>query len=305
MSEHMSRRGLLGASLAAAAAGGLSRAALAADRPIPPELLPAGAGRKFKLGLVTYNIAPDWDVPTLISRCKDLGIAGVELRTTHKHNVEPSLGKAERETVRKQFADSPVRLWSLGSTCEYHAGDPAVVARNIEDTKRFIQLAADVGAKAVKVRPNGLSKELGEEKTLEQIGRSLRTCGEAAMSLGIEIACEMHGLSTQEPPRMRRIMEVADHPAVGVTWNSNGVDIKGGSVRESFQLMQRWIRNVHINDLISGYPYREFFTLLRGIGYDRYTMMELQALQSKEPKDILRFLAYYKALWEELSKPAR
>ena len=49
----------------------------------------AAAPRKgLKLGTVTYNIAKDWDLPTLIKNLTDVGLDGVELRTTHKHGVE-------------------------------------------------------------------------------------------------------------------------------------------------------------------------------------------------------------------------
>lgn len=64
---------------------------------------------------------------------------------------------------------------------------------------------------------------------------------------------------------MRKIMDCADHKNVGVTWrNSNGTDVKNGSVKESFDLLSKFIRCCHINELIGGYPYRELFSLLRG-----------------------------------------
>jgi sugar phosphate isomerase/epimerase len=64
----------------------------------------------MKLGLVTYNMAKDWDLPTLIEKCRSTGFEAVELRTTHAHGVEPSLSAAERQAVRRQFEGSGVRL---------------------------------------------------------------------------------------------------------------------------------------------------------------------------------------------------
>src|SRR5437773_11190195 len=81
----------------------------------------------FKLGLVTYNLANSWDVPTIIKNCEATGFEAVELRTTHKHGVEPTLEKAARAEVRKRFADSKVRLLSLGSVCEFHSPKPEAV----------------------------------------------------------------------------------------------------------------------------------------------------------------------------------
>lgn len=146
-------------------------------------------GNQMKLGLVTYNIANKWDVPTIIEKCKAIGIEGVELRTTHAHGVEPSLSKAERKEVRKRFEDAGIILWGLGTVCEYHSDDRAVVEQNIETCKAFVLLAEDVGATGVKVRPNGLQlgKGIPEEQTIEQIGLALRNCGSFAAEHGVEI----------------------------------------------------------------------------------------------------------------------
>ena len=42
----------------------------------------------MKLGTVTYNLARNWDISTIIKRCSATGFKGVELRTTHAHKVE-------------------------------------------------------------------------------------------------------------------------------------------------------------------------------------------------------------------------
>jgi len=175
-----------------------------------------------KLGLVTYMIASQWDVPTLIARCTELGYRGVELRTTHAHGVELSLSAQERKEVRARFADSDVVLWGLGTICEYHAVERAEVERNIEETKAFVRLAADVGARGVKVRPNGFHEEAGipKEKTLEQIGLAYRTCGEFARDYGVELWMEVHGRGTSDPRHMRTIVEVADHDNCFICWNT-------------------------------------------------------------------------------------
>ena len=129
---------------------------------------------KLKLGLVTYNLGRNMDLPTLISNCEKTGFEGVELRTTHAHKVEVNLSASEREEVKKRFADSPVILVSLGSAFEFQMPDQEVLAKNIRETKEYIQLAHDVGASAVKVRPNGLPADVPKEKTLEQIGKAFR-----------------------------------------------------------------------------------------------------------------------------------
>src|SRR4029077_9290915 len=108
------------------------------------------------------------DVPTILKVCKSVGLSPVELRTTHKHGVEPSLSKDERKGVRQRFADAGVEIWGCGSVCEFHSPDPAVVKKNIETCKDFVQLAADIGGRGVKIRSNSPPKDVAGRKTLEE-----------------------------------------------------------------------------------------------------------------------------------------
>ncbi|MBI4877470.1 MAG: sugar phosphate isomerase/epimerase [Acidobacteria bacterium] len=252
----------------------------------------------MKLGAVTYNVLKDWDVETIITKLEAAGFEAVELRTEHKHGIEPSISAEEREKVRKRFERSKVRLLSFGSTCEFHSPDPAVRAKHVETGKRFIELAHDTGAWGVKVRPNGLPKEVPPETTIKNIAACLRELGDYGAGRGVEIWMEVHGRETSVPRVCADIMKQTRHQQVGLCWNSNPNDIVNGSVRQTFQLLRPWIKSAHINDLASpAYPWRELFTLMRESKYDRYTLMEIG--ESKEPE---RFLAYYRALWTELNR---
>ena len=259
---------------------------------------------KFQLGLVTYNVPKDWDLPTILRVCKQTGVAAVECRTTHKHGVEPSLSAAQRRDVKKQFADSGVVFWGSGSVCEFHSPDPAVVRKNVEDCKRFVDLVRDLGGKGVKVRPNGVAKGHTPEQACDQIGKALIDCGKAAADAGVEIWVEVHGNPTSQPKLMRRIMDACGHPAVGVCWNSNPTDLVNGSIAEGFELLAKFIRSCHINDLENDragkYPYRDLFRRLAGIGYDRYTLCEYG--KAFDPVAGEEFLKKYRARWDELCR---
>jgi sugar phosphate isomerase/epimerase len=250
-----------------------------------------------RLGLVTYQLGAKWDLGTLIGNCAATGFEGVELRTTHAHAVEVTLGPDERRRVRRAFEDSPVALVGLGTALEYHALEPEVVRRNVAQTKEHVGLAHELGAAGVKVRPNGHHEAAGvpRARTIEQIGRALRECGEFAADLGVEVRLEMHA-TMAEGPDVRRIMEVADHPQVRVCWNSNPVDVDGGSVAAAFEQVADRIALVHLHDLYDpAYPYRELFGLLRQRGYAGFCCAEIDA--SPDP---LRVMRYYRALFDAL-----
>ncbi len=251
----------------------------------------------MQLGAVTYNVLKDWDIEKIITTLEATGFSGVELRTEHAHKVEPSIGTEEREKVKLRFARSKVRLVSFGTTCEFHSPDAAVRRKQVETAKTFIDLAHDTGAWGIKVRPNGLPKEVSVDTTIGNIGACLKELGDYGNGKGVEIYMEVHGRETQVPPIAARIMKAANHSNVGACWNSNPTDVINGSVRQSFDLLRPFIKHVHINELAGPYPYRELFKLLRESKYDRYTLCEAQ--ESKEPE---RFLRWYAALWNELNR---
>jgi len=251
----------------------------------------------MQLGAVTYNLLKDMDLETLIRTLEATGFAAVELRTTHKHGVEVTLSAEERAKVKARFAASKVRLLSYGSTCEFHAADAAVRRQNVEMGKKWVDLAHDTGAWGVKVRPNGFPPGVSREATIQNIGDCLRELGEYGKGRGVEIWLEVHGRETQLPVHAAAMMKATGHPSVGLCWNSNGPDVIDGSVKQNFELLRPWIKHCHINELISGYPYRELFALLRASGYDRYTLAECPENPQTE-----RFMKYYRALWMELNR---
>jgi sugar phosphate isomerase/epimerase len=247
----------------------------------------------MKLGTVTYNLAQDWDIETIIKNCEAAQFQGVELRTTHAHKVEVNLGKDERDRVRKRFADSAVELMGLGSAFDYHTPDQGKLRSDIAATKEYILLAHDVGAGGVKVRPNGLPKEVPKEKTLEQIGKALRELGEFGDSHGIVIRLEVHGPLTSLLPNIKAIMDAADHKNVGVCWNSNQSDLDGDGFDHNFNLVKDKIFSVHLRDLfLEEYPFRKLFTRLNEIQFTGYCLAEIPS--STDP---VRVMKYFRALW--------
>jgi len=293
MLNHLTRRDMIRTGLAAA--GLLAAGAI---RPLSAGAAEAAAGPAkglFHLGTVTYMIGAQMDLPTLISVCEKSGMEGVELRTTHKHGVEPSLDAAGRAKVRETFGKTKLKLVALGTTCEFHSPDPAVVKKNIAECGEFVKLAVDVGAPLVKVRPNGFVKGLTPEESLKQIGKAVAECGELAKDKGIVIVVEMHG-GVSDATSMAKIMEACKHPSCGLCWNSNAGDAKTGSVKANFDLVKQWLKHCHVRELTKDdYPWQELMTCFKGIGYTGYTMLE-----TSTKEDPVEYLKKQRAAWEKM-----
>lgn len=239
----------------------------------------------MQFGLVTYLWAQYWDLPTIITNCEKAGFAGVELRTQHAHGVETSLNSAQRADVRKRFADSPVTCIGYGANFEYHSPDPAKLRENIDQTKEYIKLCAEIGATGIKVKPNDLPAEVPVEKTIAQIAASLNEVGKFAKDFGQLVRVEVHGNKTQEIPVMKAIFEQVTESDVKVCWNCNDQDLLPPGLEANFNSLKKWFGDtVHVRELYeSNYPYQQLFDLFKNIDYKGWILLEART----EPADIV------------------
>ncbi|HUS91372.1 MAG TPA: TIM barrel protein [Phycisphaerae bacterium] len=295
MSIPLSRRRFLKGTLAAGAsvamAGEMAEAVAA-----------AGKGSKMRLGMVTYQWGKDWDLPTLIANLEKAKVLGVELRTTHKHGVEPSLSAAQRAEVKKRFDDSPVVLAGIGSDERLDDPDPGKLAKAVEKTKAFIQLSHDVGGSGVKVKPNSFHKDVPREKTIEQIGTTLNAVARFAADYGQQIRLEVHG-QCAELPIMKQIMGIATDRNAAVCWNSNGTDLKGQGLEHNFGLVKdRFGATTHIRPLdVKGYPWQELIGLLVKMDYAGWLLIEA----SDKREDYVAALAKQQGLLDQMRAKAQ
>ena len=297
----LSRRSFLGAtSLAGLGLSGIGlpcQSAAASD-----DLLAGKKGGNIRFGLVTYQWGQDWDLPTLIQNCANAKSLGVELRTTHRHGVEPSLTQNQRVEVQKRFADSPVKCLGIGSNERYDNPDPEIVKKAIAATKDFIVLSHDIGGSGVKVKPDSFHKDVPHEKTIEQIGRALNEVAEFASGFGQQIRLEVHGQCCQLPT-IAAILVVADNPGVAVCWNSNPQDLEAPGLEHHFNLVkQRFGQTTHVHRMDSTtYPHQQLLDLYVELDYSGWWLLE----EGVVPADPARELVEQQAMFEKMLADSR
>jgi len=257
---------------------------------------------EMRFGLVTYLWGKDWDLPTLIRNCQTTKVLGVELRTQHAHGVESTLSAAQRQEVKKRFADTPVVLVGLGTNFAFHYADPAKLREDMDGAKDYVKLSHDVGGSGVKVKPNDLPDDVPAEKTIAQIGSSLNELARFAADYGQEIRVEVHGRKTSELPVMKQIFDVATHPNVGVCWNCNEQDLEGDGLEYNFNLVKdRFAATAHVRELdIGEYPYQQLMRLFVKMDYKRWILLEART----EPTDRVKALLQQRLVFEKMVENA-
>jgi sugar phosphate isomerase/epimerase len=117
--------------------------------------------------------------------------------------------------------------------------------------------------------------------------------GQFGAGQGVQIRLEVHGKETSQLPAIKTIMDVANHPNVGVCWNSNPTDLDGQGFDHNLSLVKNRIFTVHMRDLyLEDYPFRKLLAALNQSGFTGYCLAEIP-----ESADPVRVLKYFRSLW--------
>jgi len=176
----------------------------------------------------------------------------------------------------------------------------------VDRTKRFIELAADIGARRVRVFGNDMPKQgvdgnppPDRETVMRYVGDALRDLGAFGAQHKVDVLLEMHG-QFNFWHFARTAVEHANHPCVGIVYNCDLRDLVGGSVAPTYERVKHLIRHVHMHTFTQGYPYLELFSLLQRDGYTGYCSSEIELQPVTEEDYMLMYAQLFRA-WNALA----
>ena len=201
----------------------------------------------MKYSFMSFS-CPEADVDEFISIAGMYGYDGIEPRTGagHNHGIEPGANKQYLHDIRKKAAESKVEICCIATSCRFADADSQ--RENIEAAKRSIELAAEVGARAVRVFGGGISSESERAKSFDLIVGALAQLSGHASSAKVNVCLETHD-SWCDPAAVADIMKQVNSPYIAVNWDiMHPVLQKSATVEKSFELLKGWIKHVHVHD---------------------------------------------------------
>jgi sugar phosphate isomerase/epimerase len=201
----------------------------------------------LKYSFMTFS-TPKLTLAEVLAAAKRYGYDGIEPRLDagHAHGIEVSLSAAQRQAVRRQVADSGVTLACLATSLRY--ANPEQTETMVADTLTRIDLAADVGASAIRVFGGQIPKDLPRPKAIELVAGALRGVTDRAAARQVAICLETHD-DWCDPRHVAAVLGAVNHPCVAANWDiMHPVRTRLASVGESFRLLRPWVRHLHVHD---------------------------------------------------------
>jgi len=120
--------------------------------------------------------------------------------------------------------------------------------KNIDEGKRFIDIAAAIKCPNVRVYPNNFIKGQEKNQTIQLIVEGLLELAAYAKGTGVNVLMETHG-DLVYIADIKTIMEAAKHPQVGLVWDAANMYLETNESPEmAYRELKSYIHHAHIKD---------------------------------------------------------
>ena len=204
----------------------------------------------MKYSFMSFS-CPEADMGEFLSIAVKYGYDGIEPRIDagHKHGIEPGADEIYLRDAEKKAADAGIGICCIASSCQF--ADIDSWQANVDHAKRVIELAAAVGAPAVRVFGGTIKSEAERGRSHDLIVGALARIAADAGSAKVNICVETHD-SWHDPHIMAAIMKQADCPYIAVNWDiMHPVINKSADIGTAFEILKPWIKHVHAHDGIT------------------------------------------------------
>jgi len=213
-------------------------------------LLPRNA--RLPLGFSTLG-CPQWSWPQILDFAAGHAFAAVELRgimTNMDLTKVPELAPERLGEAKRQLAAHGLSVSCLGASAHMHEMDPFKHAAQLDEGRRFIDLAQALGAPYVRVFGNNYVEGVPRPDMFAHIAGGLRTLGDYAQGKHVTVIIESHGDFT-DSPALLEILQKADSPNVALLWDAHHTFVSGKEEPEdTVRQLGRYIRHTHLKDSV-------------------------------------------------------
>lgn len=193
---------------------------------------------------------PAWEWKTILEQAAQHGFAAIEMRGLMGEMDLPKSRQFTGEKLKESLKDLDaleLKISDLGASTNMHEPEASKRAKQMDEAKRFVDLAHQLRAPYVRVFPNQLVKGEERKTTIDRIISGLRELGDHAKGSRVTIIVESHGEFTTAAPLLE-IIQGADHPNVAFLWDAHHTCVAGEAPAETFKQLGRYLRHTHLKD---------------------------------------------------------
>ena len=235
------------------------------------------------------SVCPDWTLDEIVSAMKRHGYRGLEPRVEWDHaaGIEASMTPAERRAARDRLAGEGLEFCCLATGVKMATPDAAERARQVEDLRRYVELAGDLGAPCL--RTFGGAHAPGDLLPIvDYVADGYRSVMDEAEARSVTVLMETHDFWSASAP-VRAVVERVGHERCAVLWDLLHPMRVMERPEVTFQNLSALTRHLHVHDYDYGpdgrsraaalgeglYDHEPPLRLLADAGFSGYASVEI------------------------------
>ncbi|MBV9642673.1 MAG: sugar phosphate isomerase/epimerase [Verrucomicrobia bacterium] len=253
----------------------------------------------MKLSFSTLG-CPNWSLEQIVRRAGQYGYEGVAFRGLGGEldlTKAPEFLSTMRANTRRRLKEAGLATSMVMTSAAMMIADPERLKATLQLAQSHIDIAADLECPYIRVFGGQIPQGVSHAAAVRWAGDRLLRLGDYARQRGVKVLIESHD-DWVVTSLLRRAVEAADHPSVGVLWDvHHPVRIAGESLAQSWTNIGPWVRCVDIKDSITDFESK--------LGY-RYVQIGDGEIPWKGALQILkaaRFDGWLTFEWEKLWHP--
>jgi sugar phosphate isomerase/epimerase len=225
-------------------------ASLAAGMAAPAFLRAEKRPSRLPIAFSTLG-CPAWSWKTILETADRLGYAGLELRGIAG---EMDLTKVSELTgsglagTKKDLAALGIVITDLGASARMHEKDKATREKNLDEGRRFIDLAQALSVPYVRMFGDKMPPDEPKEEVLKRVVEGFQQMAAHAKPAGVTVLIESHGDFTGSAD-LRALIDGVGSDAFQLLWDAHHTFVLGKeSPAETWKNLGRYVRHTHLKD---------------------------------------------------------
>jgi sugar phosphate isomerase/epimerase len=208
--------------------------------------------KRYPIAFSTLG-CPKWEWKAILGHASEWGYAAIELRGIQMEmdlaKRPEFIGDRLNESL-KDLAALDLKISDLGSSATMNVTDAVKRSKEIDDGKRFIDLAHKLNTPYVRVFGDKLIEGEPKQASLDRIVAGLQELGRHARGSGVQVIMETHG-DFPDSPTILQIMKGAGMPEVALLWDTHHTCVTGKELpADTIKRLGPFVRHVHIKDSV-------------------------------------------------------
>jgi sugar phosphate isomerase/epimerase len=200
---------------------------------------------------------PAWSWQKILETADSLGYAALELRGIAGEmdlTKVPELTGTRLAGTKKDLEALGLVVSDLGASAHMHEKAGPAREAQLDEGRRFLDLAQKMGVKYVRMFGNNIPKDEPREDVMKRVVDGFQQMASYAGKDGVSVLIESHGDFTHAKDLVEILTKV-NEPSFALLWDAHHSFVAGGEKpAESYAAFGKWIRHTHLKDSVPTGP---------------------------------------------------